>query len=402
MADQRPSVDEALARIRAESAPIGSERLPLRRALDRTLYEPVNAAVNVPRFVAAAMDGYAVASADCAAATIANPVVLTVAEVVAAGSWPAALAAGSAAPISTGAPVPGRADAIIVREEARPVGGRLSITAPPRKFANVRALGEDMAVGRMVAPRGTRVTADVVGALSASGIEQVEVQRLPTIRLFTTGSELTDVAGLADPALIIDSNGPMIEAFALSVGLTVDFVGRAVDEGDVLDAMLSAPTPAHPQIVISTGGVSHGSFDLVRERLEKAGATMHFHGVGMRPGKPLLFATLTDGRLYFGLPGTPVAALVAMRFFVMAAVRAMAGLEPEAGMPHRDGPPARPGTTLFLRGRATQGADGGTVFEASPDQRSHVLSSIVPANAWLRVEAGGSLLYPKLPSPLSS
>ena len=401
MAEQRPGVDEALARIRAEALPLGPELLPLRSALDRTLAEPVNAVVNVPRFVAAAMDGYAVASADCVGATVANPVELTVAEVVAAGNWPSALPDGAAAPISTGAPVPERADAIIVREEARPIAGRLSITVPPRKLANVRAHGEDMAVGRMVAPQGTRVTADVVGALSASGIEQVAVQRLPTIRLFTTGSELTDTAGLADPALIIDSNGPMIESFALGVGLTVDFVGRAVDEDDALDAMLSAPTPAHPQIVISTGGVSHGSFDLVRERLENAGARLHFHGVGMRPGKPLLFATLADGRLYFGLPGTPVAALVAMRFFVMAAVRAMAGLGPEAGAPYRGGPAARPGTTLFLRGRATQSTDGGTVFEASPDQRSHVLSSIILANAWLRVEAGGSLLYPKLPGHLS-
>lgn len=402
MVDQRPSVDEALARIWAEAGPLGTERLPLDLALDRRLAEAVTATVDVPRFVAAAMDGYAVSSADCLGATASKPVVVSIDSVVAAGGWPPALAAGAAAPISTGAPMPAGADAIIVREDARLVGDCLAVTTSPRKFANVRAIGEDMAVGRVVAPQGMRITADVIGALMASGVNVVAVQRLPTIRLFTTGSELApDIGGLGNPAMIIDSNGPMIKAFAISLGLSVEFAGRASDEGAALDIMLET-TPDRPgEIVISTGGVSHGSFDLVRERLERAGATIHFHGVRMRPGKPLLFATLADGRLYFGLPGTPVAALVAMRFFVMAAIRAMARLEPEAGVGYQDGPPARPATTLFLRGHASQGLDGKAVFEASADQRSHVLSSVLPANAWLRVEADKSLIFPKLPDYLS-
>lgn len=148
MTDERPSVDAALAMVRAEAIPLGVEPLPLRLALGRILAEPVSAAVNVPRFVAAAMDGYAVARVDCVAATAAYPVSLSIDDVVAAGHWPSPLSANATAPISTGAPMPERADAIVVREAAQLVDGRLVMTAPPASFANVRAIGEDMAVGR--------------------------------------------------------------------------------------------------------------------------------------------------------------------------------------------------------------------------------------------------------------
>jgi len=259
-----------------------------------------------------------------------------------------------------------------------------------------------MARGDALVGTGHLVTPDAIGALVACGIERIAVRRMPRIVLVSSGSELAaDRAGLSGEAKAIDCNAPMILAAAGSLGLPVRFLGRMADTPEAVDGMLDTAFAAgEGEILISTGGVSVGDFDLVRAGLEARGVTLHFHGVQMRPGKPLLFATLPDGRPYFGLPGNPVAALVAFRFFVMAAVRRMLGLPREAGEAVVADAEVRAGTTLFLRGRRAIDPEGRVWIDTGFDQRSHILSSVVHADHWLRVAPDGQRFraYPKLPT----
>ncbi len=402
----RPNVDAAFDAIEGALAPLGVETCVVTDALGLLTAAPAVAELDVPRFVASAMDGFAVRSADIRAASPEAPVELELGTSVAAGSPAGSVRPGQAVPISTGAPLPEGTDAILVREIGEVVGygmdRRLRVSRPIEQGRNVRAQGEDMARGGTLVDAGHRITPDTIGALVACGVARVAVRRMPRIVLLSSGNELAaDRAMLSDPAQAIDCNGPMILAAAQGIGLPVRFLGRMADRpGAVAEMFDTAFAPDSGDIVISTGGVSAGDYDLVRSGLEAQGVAIHFHGVQMRPGKPLLFATLPDGRPYFGLPGNPVAALVAFRFFVMAAVRRMLDLPREAGEVVAASAEPRDGTTLFLRGRRVVDADGRMRIDTDFDQRSHILSSVVQADHWLRVEPGEPRYraYTKMPT----
>lgn len=383
----RPSVDEALTIIRDAIAPLEPEEIDVPLAAGRVTAQAVLARHDAPRFDAAAMDGYAV-SIDPAATF---PLDLPVVESIAAGQWTPALSVGTAARISTGAPVPEGAIAILVREAAilRRANGieNLILRSPILPDRNIRRQGEDMREGATILGSGARLTPDAIGALASYGVHRVIVRRRPSLALLSTGSELAD-PGVRDPrhGSIFDSNGPMIAAAAREAGLAVDFMGSAVDQGHDLRILLEAAIGTSADLVISTGGVSMGDHDHVRDMLEQLGATILFHGVRMRPGKPMLLARLPDGRLYFGLPGNPVAALVAFRFFVVQAARALLGLRPETGEPIDAQLAGRADVTLFLRARRSVDASGEIVVDASLDQRSHILRSVLEADLWIRVD----------------
>jgi molybdopterin molybdotransferase len=406
--DDRLGVDEALQVIWENVAALPAEKIATRRALTRRLAEPACARIDVPRFRASAMDGFAVASKDCSGAAATAPVDLAIGDPVQAGSGHSVRRAGSAIPISTGAPMPLGADAVVIRERAVRNGDLLRLVAPVLPFTNVRAIGEDALAGKEVLPVGALLTADSVGALVGYGVNEVVVYRRPRLLLFSTGNELVTsiTSNIASETAIVDSNTPMIEAFAAGLGLEIASLGGAKDVAVSVDSLLKRATSSpRADLVISTGGVSGGAFDLVRARLEALGGRVHFHGVRMRPGKPLLFASLPDGRPYFGLPGNPVAALVGMRFFVLAAIRAMAGLPPEAGEPVTGVQTGRVGTTEFLRGKAIRRAGAVVRVDTNLDQRSHVLSSVLVADTWLRVDRDGAghashLAFAKVPPPV--
>jgi molybdopterin molybdotransferase len=381
---QRPGVDEALSIIRASLEPLGAEEIATGDAFGRVTAAPLCARRDVPAFQMSAMDGFALNSADTRRASDAAPAMLTLAQPIYAGGWPAPLAAGSAAPIATGAPVPEGADAVLVRERAEVASGRLLVREAINPGRNVRRTGEDMTAGREVLGAGIWLAPHAVGALAAFGIDRLDVRRTPRIGLISTGSELSGIGEASGSAGLVDSNAPTIAACAQALGLPSAFLGRAVDEAAAIDLLLDSSGGC--DLVISTGGVSAGDLDLVRDRLKARGAHILFHGVRMRPGKPILFARLADGRPYFGLPGNPVAALVGFRFFVMAALRRMLGLATEQGEAVSCNAAPRAGTTLILRGRRT--ADPGRI-DCALDQRSHVLSSMLQADCWVRLGEGG-------------
>jgi len=382
----RPSVDEALAIIWNSLALLGPETIATGDAFGRVTATPLHARRDVPGFPMSAMDGFVLASTATQAASDSAPAAFRLVEPIYAGSWPAPLEPGTAAPIATGAPVPAGADVILVREQAEIEDGRLLLRRPLEPFRNVRQAGEDMVAGREILGSGTILSPQAVGALAAFGIDRLDVRRQPRIGLISTGSELGGVGEAIGQAGLIDSNAPMIAACAQALGLPSTFLGRAADQAAAIDLLLDGSGAC--DLVLSTGGVSAGDLDLVRGRLEARGARILFHGVRMRPGKPILFALLADGRPYFGLPGNPVAALVSFRFFVVHALRRMLGLAAEQGEHVSCNAEPREGTTLILRGRRT--ADPARV-DCTLDQRSHVLSSTLLADCWVKLTEGGAV-----------
>lgn len=392
-------VAEALDRIERHMSPSASRRIAVdAEAEGHILAAPVAAAADTPRFDCAAMDGFALMSRETRAATASAPVSLTLAGDIPAEATPARLQPHMAAPINTGAPVPAGADAVVAKEYCRVADGILLLPEPVAAGRNVRRRGEDAPAGKCVAAAGIPLSPALIGALLSYGVSHVEARRPPHIEIIATGSELAHPG--QNSAARIDSNGPMIGAMCRSLGLPYRVTEPVRDDLQQLcHRLLSSGDGPHADMLVTTGGVSVGTHDLIREALDRIGARIVFHGIAMRPGKPVLFAILPDGRPFFGLPGNPVAALVGFRFFVLAAVRRMLGLPRETGL--RIAAPASPrdGTTLFLRART--GSPSAGDIELLEDQRSHVLASVIASNSWIQLEAtpegANALLFDQTP-----
>jgi molybdopterin molybdotransferase len=338
------------------------------------------------------MDGFAFAARDVSGATTDRPVTLTISgESRAGGAFPS-VTEGAACVISTGAIIPPEYDTVIATERASiaELAGRTSLRfdAPETAGRNVRSRGEDVRAGELVLPIGSAISPEMIGALGCFGLVDLPVWAQPRVAIIPTGDELV---GHRTPSGIADSNGPMIAAVTAALGLPVTRSAPVADcPRSIENALQAALTPGSADIIISTGGVSAGNHDHVSTTLRAMGATVHFHGVRMRPGKPVLFATFEDGAMFFGLPGNPVAALVGFRFFVSAAIRAMAGRPLEEGRSVPADLPTRSGTTLLLKARQSA-ADGGQSIEILPDQRSHMMRPLLSANRWLAVDEEASL-----------
>ena len=391
-------VCDALDRIESHIRPLQPRMIRLDAiAHGQVLAKTVTAIADTPRFDCSAMDGFAIASAETLGATELSMAQFDLAPDIPASNSPGALPSHAAAPISTGAPIPQGADAVVAKERCRVAEGRLFVSEPVSMGRNIRRRGEDMPVGTPVAGQGTILSPVLIGALLAYGVSRVEARQLPKVAILSTGSEFTTSNNLGAPQRI-DSNGPMIGAMCRSLGLEIEVSDPVPDDREKLGQTLDA-TRMSPQadLILSTGGVSVGSHDLVREALERVGARIIFHGIAMRPGKPILFAVLPDGRPYFGLPGNPVAALVGFRFFVMAAIRRQLGLDRELGRTVQVAQAGRDGVTQFLRARMD---DHGEIILAE-DQRSHVMRSLLDSNCWVCLDAADHVstasLFPHLP-----
>lgn len=399
MAD-KISVDEAFAHIADHVMPLPTQEIAVdAQALGRVSALPIVAAADAPRRDCSAMDGFALRSADTSGAFPDRPVRLMLGPHLAAETASPALSPGLAFPISTGAPIPAGADTVLIKERAQVEDGSLIFVEPAAAGKNIRSRGEDARHGTTILTAGTPLTPDLIGALIAFGVRRLTARRSPRIHILPTGSELAHT-GASSGEMRFDSNGPMIGAICRALNLDYKVSPPLPDCADKIAAHVAAGAcSGRSEIVVTTGGVSVGSRDLVREAVESFGARVLFHGIAMRPGKPLLFAILPDGRPFFGLPGNPVAALVGFRFFVWAAICRSLGLPVETGRAVRSPVAGRPGTSLFLRARYDDPFDGRIDVEL--DQRSHILSSVLAATGWLRVEQSGdgaeAWLFPKLP-----
>jgi molybdopterin molybdotransferase len=314
---------DALALLAGAARPLPVERVPLATAQGRFLAAPVVSDVDVPHFDATGMDGWAVRSAGAREGAR-----LRALGVVAAGSTPrVAVGEGEALKVMTGAPVPSGADAVVPVEDVREDAGWVVVTRAPKTGAHVRRRGEVLRAGGEVLPRGARLTPAAVAVAAAAGAVDPLVFRRPRAALLVTGEEVVPASALPGPGQIRNSNGPLLLAALAKAGAVATDLGVARDAPAALRAVLAAALGAAPDLLLTTGGISAGDFDLVRAALEALGAKVLFHRVAIRPGKPIL-AAVAGATLVVGLPGNPVSTAVGFDLFVRAALRSMTGRVP--------------------------------------------------------------------------
>lgn len=318
--------DTAWELVCAQVRPLPAVDCPLEHALGCVLAVPVTADRDYPPTDRAAMDGYAVRSADLARA----PARLTLTGEIAAGSTPRpGVAAGCCVRIFTGASLPSGADAVVRQEDTQADASLVTMLQPVRAGADILRQGENARAGDQLLAAGTRLTPGALGICAATGHASVRVHRRPSVHVLTTGAELRAPGDAVEPHQIRDSNGPMLESALAAAGITEVRRSRLPDEPvAITEAIRRALDSA--DAVITVGGVSAGRYDYVPDCITRAGGTLRFHQVAIRPGKPLLFATTARGQLIWGLPGNPVSAMVTFHEFVRPSLLMLAGMPPSA------------------------------------------------------------------------
>ena len=378
------TVEEARARLLQAVCPTAAQAVVLGEASGQHLALPVSSPHDHPLFDMSAVDGYAFASGD-------GPGPLRVVRSLAAGDVsPHALGAGECARIFTGAMVPAGADTVVMQEHVERSGDHVRINgAMPRAGANVRRKGEQVRAGDVLLEAGARLGAAEVGLLASAGVHTVKVHGRPAVGIVRTGGEFADTPDPA-PGRIFSSNELMLAAAVKAQQLDASGpVHTPADERDELRHALALCMQAS-DVVITTGGVSVGEHDLVRSVVEELGAEIRFHGVGQKPGKPMLFATLGN-KAVFGLPGNPRAVLVAWHLYVLPFLRAM------QGMVH-----PWPTTGKLSLAQAVRWKGGRTEFRAGllrdgqvellPDEGSHMLVGMTVADVLVELPPEGGEL----------
>jgi molybdopterin molybdotransferase len=304
-------------------APAASERVALGEVAGRVLAADLVARRPLPGFDYSAMDGYAVATADLAHDAPSGTWVLPVVGESAAGRGLDALAPGSACRIFTGAPVPSSADAVVMQEHVRRQGDAIAFEARPKPGQHVRRAGEDLATGAVALTAGTRLTAGAIALAAMLDRAEVLVARRPRVTILCTGEELRAPGDDPRPGSVAESNSAPIAALARQAGALVRVAPIAGDDLAATQRAIEDALDA-TDVLLTIGGVSVGDHDVVRPALERAGVTLGFWKVAVKPGKPL--AVGSRGRaVVLGLPGNPASAIVTFTVFGMPVLRALQG-----------------------------------------------------------------------------
>ena len=367
-----------LDRVRA----LPGEAVPVWDAAGRVTCEPARALVDLPPFPSSAMDGFAVRAADL-------PGTLPVVEQVAAGS-PASrpLHAGEAMTISTGGVVPDGADSVVPVEYVVQYDNSIEVAEAVAEGAHVRPRGGDVAAGDVVVDAAVRVGAVQLGALAAAGVAAVMCTRRPRVAILATGSELARPGEQLGPGQIYESNGLMLAAALAAAGADIEVLPAVADDELAHREALQHGLAA--DVLVTSGGVSVGPHDLVRQIAAELGVEEVFWRVAIKPGKPVSFG-VRDTTLVFGLPGNPVSALVGCELFAKPAVRALQGLrDPLPRLePGRLASPLRRNAARdeFVRARFRLNRDG-AVLEPLTGQESHMIVRAAVADALVHLPRG--------------
>ena len=388
---------DARARVRAHARRLSSVRIRLATAEGHVLAQPVRSVVDLPPFDNSAMDGFALRWCDLQAEDpSADGDILDVQTEQAAGDGPAQHRGGAVA-IMTGARMPDGADTVVPIERVEILGRaadgeplRIRLRERPLCGQHVRRAGEDIAAGDVAIAAGTRLDAAGCMLLRGAGVAEVEAVRPPRVALFCTGRELIDNAGATlAPGQIHNTNRPYLASRLTQAGAQVIVAATLPDEtARFVDAVRHA-LDAGVDMVISTGAVSMGRYDFVPDALAMLGAHVVFHRVAMRPGKPLLFAVLPGGALFFGLPGNPVSSAVGERFFVETALRAMLGMPDERvwRLPLAEDVRKKPGFHLYQKAELRLGNDGRVAVALLKGQESFRTRPLLRARVWAGLPA---------------
>ena len=390
------SVEEALERILAEIAPLNVVQVPLPEALGLVLAEDVIAQEDIPPFANSAMDGFALLSQDSQPRD-GQPARLRVTGEVAAGYVADhAVEAGTAMRIMTGAPVPPGADTVIQVELTRtegPEGEWVEILQAVPPGNNVRPAGEDMRRGQKVLSGGMEVGPWEIGVLATLGWASVPVIRRPRVAILGTGDEVVDVDEPLRPGKIRNSNSYLLEAAVRRAGAEPQRLGVARDTVESLREKFTEAMQS--DLIITSGGVSVGDFDLVKNIMTEQGE-MKFWQINMRPGKPVAFGHI-GGVPLLGLPGNPVSAAVTFELLGRPVIRKMLGhtrlVRPQVDVVVEDGVSERVMRRHYVRARV-EWRDGHYVARTTGNQGSHITTSLLNANALVIVPEGGAEVRP--------
>lgn len=374
------TVKNALARILESANPIGSERLDIMSARGKIIGEDIYSGRNIPARDNSAMDGYALRAADTEGASHEKPVELTVIEDIPAGRLAKKkVGPGQASRIMTGAFVPEGADSILRVEDTETAGDKVKILVPVEKGQDVRFRGEDVKDGEKVIAGGCLVRPAEIGMLAALGRSYISVYQAPVVAVLSTGDELTDIDGDVSQGRIVSSNSYSLAAQVLECGATLLQMGIARDTREDLSEKFKACLRA--DIIISSGGVSVGDYDFVKDVISSLGA-IDFWRVAMRPGRPLAFGKLGE-KLLFGLPGNPVSAMISFEQFVRPAILKMSGhtklFRRTIRATLQETIKKKADLRYFLRGIVTEDS-GRFLVRSTGEQGSGILKSMVLAN----------------------
>jgi molybdopterin molybdotransferase len=383
-------LEEALERVLSAVRLMPEEEVPLSEAHGRILAVDVTSKIAIPPWDNSAMDGFAVCASDLATA----PVQLTVLETIAAGTvGTQRVQPGSCSRIMTGAPMPMGADAVVMVEQTAMVeSGRVEIQAPARSGQNVRYQGNDVPIGRIVLKAGRRLDPPAVGLLSSVGLATVSVRKQPVVAILSTGDEVIAAGEPLGPGQIYSSNTHSLMGMVLEAGGRPVDCGNAPDDPEALKSFLKKCLIG--DIIVTTGGVSVGDFDFVKEAYAAFGSELDFWKVCIKPGKPLAYGQI-GGKPAFGLPGNPVSCMVNFTQFVRPFLQGMLGVgrsfSPVVDAVLDAPIKKRPGRALLCRVSLRFEA-GKIVAQPFDNQSSGALTSMVSSDglALFNVEAAGA------------
>ena len=360
-----------------------TERLSIRAALGRVLAEDVVSPLNVPAHDNSAMDGYAVRFADLK--PDGEVALRSMGSSFAGAPFKGTVAAGQCVRIMTGGVVPAGADTIVMQEHVKADKDRVTVGPGHKKGQNLRRAGEDLKVGQVALKRGLLLRPAEIGLISSLGIGEVTVYRKLRVAFFSTGDELVSIGTQPGEGQIFDSNRYTLHGMLTRLGCEVLDMGVVRDDPKLLEKAFHDAAAA-ADVVITSGGVSVGEADFVKDLLNKLGEVV-FWKIAMKPGRPLAYGKIGAAH-FFGLPGNPVSVMVTFYQFVRDALLALSGRDPVPPLPTFRVPcvsslKKAPGRTEFQRGVLSQDAGGNWSVRVTGEQGSGILRSMAEANCFI-------------------
>lgn len=375
--------EEAIDTVLKNTKPLPAAKVRIEEAVGRTLLEDIRSGIDMPPFDKSAVDGYAVKNAE------AGQPLRNVGLILAGDTFKGKVGPGQCVKIMTGAPLPPGADSVIMVEDSEEKDGFVKFSKAAGAGVNICRRGEDIKKGRKILARGTVISVSHIAVLAAVGRDRVKAGALPQVSLVNTGGEIVPPGAKLGRNRIYNSNGPMLSALLRTDGINTEPV-IVRDEARSLKAAFARAFKS--DIVLISGGVSMGDFDLVPGVLKSLGVKCLFHKVRVRPGKPMFFG-LKGRKLVFGIPGNPLANFMAYLAYIRPAIRKMA-CRPDYAPEFKTGTcagkfePKTPRRALVLT--AVKGETGYSLSEVSNNGSADILA-LAAANGFTMVAEGGSI-----------
>ena len=377
------SVEEALKRIESNIEPIcGTERIELKKGLGRILEEDIFSPVDIPRFRNSSMDGYAL---DTGGEKLSKYFTLPVVGTSWAGHpYQRPLMKGQSIRIFTGAVVPENADTVILQENIERTGDTVKVLQTVTPGLNIREAGEDAHQGQLILPKGKALTPSDLALMASVGIYDVLVKRHLRVSFFSTGDELRPIGEKLRDGEIYDSNRYLLQAMLEKINVDIADLGTIKDQRNALAAAFK-DAASGSDVIITTGGVSVGAADHIRQVMEESGQ-IHLWKIAIKPGKPLAYGKLSSCH-FFGLPGNPASVLVTFQVIVRPMILRLQGIKENISLRIKarcqSALSKTPGRQEYQRGIFSRDDNGEFIVESAGAQGSHILSAMSRSNCFI-------------------